>query len=76
MRRSAHADELVPEDATKTLVAANQLQIGFADARPQYAHEDVAGRRLRIRSIGLHPYAIVSEHQRAHPARLLHNAAV
>ena len=48
-----HADELVSQDSAEPHVAANQLQVGFADAGARDANEDFAVTRRGNRIIGL-----------------------
>jgi hypothetical protein len=60
------ADELVSEHTAKALVALDQLQVGFADARLEYADEYFTGGRHGIRTIGVQPDTTVFEHESAH----------
>jgi hypothetical protein len=46
------ANELVAKDAVKAHVSANQLQIGFTDARAEHADHHFAVAKRRFRMIG------------------------
>jgi hypothetical protein len=64
--RCRHADELVPEHASKALVAADKLQVGLADAGAEHAHEDFASEWSRVGAIHLHADTIVVQNERTH----------
>jgi hypothetical protein len=63
--RLGDADELVAEHAAKCHVSANQLQIGFADAGAQHAHNHLAVLRYRVRMRRAQVKRLV-QHDRSH----------
>jgi hypothetical protein len=50
--RLGYAHELVAKDAVKTHVSANQLQIGFTDARAEHPDHHFAVAKCGLRMIG------------------------
>jgi hypothetical protein len=49
--RPRHPDELVPEDALESHVAAHELQVGFADAGANDIDHDLAVAKGRLRVV-------------------------
>ena len=62
-QRAGHgdADELVAEHTAKSHVAADQLQVGGANAGRQYPHQHLAVMRHRFRIIRTHAHAIIED---------------
>src|SRR5581483_6632179 len=63
------ADELVAQHAAESHVAADQLQVGVADACPKHAHADLPVAWRRRRSIRLEGQGSLFEDNRTHSRR-------
>src|SRR5512138_2053391 len=64
--RFGDADELVPEHAAEAHVAANELQVRFADAGSQHADENLAVSRIGGREVRALRQLAVTDDDRTH----------
>jgi hypothetical protein len=61
-----NADEFVPEDAAKSHITADELQVGLADPGTQHAHGNLPRRRHGSRMVGPESDAVSTQYDRSH----------